>query len=36
VLAIEVFQGDLESVGIEPGSAAVVLPGTEAEGCPAG
>ena len=32
--AIEVFQGDLASIGIEPGSTAVIVPGSEAEGCP--
>jgi uncharacterized membrane protein (UPF0127 family) len=34
-LAIEVFQGDLAAVGIEPGSSARVITGTEAEACPA-
>ena len=34
-LAIEVFQGDLAAVGIEPGSSARVIKGTEAEACPA-
>lgn len=33
--AIEVFQGDLAAVGIEPGSTAVIVPGTEAERCSA-
>jgi len=32
--AIEVFQGDLASIGIEPGAAAVIVPGTETDGCP--
>jgi uncharacterized membrane protein (UPF0127 family) len=34
-LAIEVFQGDLAEVGIEPGASARVLEGTEAQACPA-
>jgi uncharacterized membrane protein (UPF0127 family) len=34
-LAIEVFQGDLAAVGIEPGASARVLEGTEATACPA-
>jgi len=34
-LAIEVFQGDLAAVGIEPGSSARLIKGTEAEACPA-
>jgi uncharacterized membrane protein (UPF0127 family) len=34
-LAIEVFQGDLGEVGIEPGASARVLEGTEAKACPA-
>ena len=33
-LAIEVFQGDLAAVGIEPGASARVLEGTEAQACP--
>lgn len=33
-LAIEVFQGDLGKVGIEPGANARVIEGTEAEACP--
>jgi len=36
VLAIEVFQGDLASVGITAGSTARMLPGTEAANCPLG
>jgi uncharacterized membrane protein (UPF0127 family) len=34
-LAIEVFQGDLAAVGVEPGSSARVIKATEAEACPA-
>lgn len=34
-LAIEVFQGDLASVGIVAGSTADIVAGTEAETCPA-
>ena len=34
-LAIEVFQGDLAEVGIEPGASARVIEGTEAAACPA-
>jgi uncharacterized protein len=34
-LAIEVFQGDLAVVGVEPGSSARVIKATEAEACPA-
>ncbi len=34
VLAIEVFQGDLASIGITDGATARVLPGTEATDCP--
>ena len=33
--AIEVFQGDLAAVGIEPGSTAVIVAGSEAATCPA-
>ena len=36
VLAIEVFQGDLASIGITAGSTARLLPGTEATNCPLG
>lgn len=36
VLAIEVFQGDLASVGITAGATARLLPGTEATNCPLG
>ena len=32
-LAIEVFQGDLVQVGIEPGATARVVEGTEAQTC---
>ena len=34
VLAIEVFQGDLASIGIAEGSTARLLPDTEAPDCP--
>jgi uncharacterized membrane protein (UPF0127 family) len=34
VLAIEVFQGDLASIGITEGATARLLPGTEAINCP--
>jgi uncharacterized protein len=34
-LAIEVFQGDLAEVGIEPGASARMIEGTEAAACPA-
>jgi uncharacterized membrane protein (UPF0127 family) len=34
VLAIEVFQGDLESIGITDGARAEVLGGTELDRCP--
>jgi uncharacterized membrane protein (UPF0127 family) len=34
VLAIEVFQGDLASIGITEGATARLLPGTEATDCP--
>ena len=34
VLAIEVFQGDLASIGITEGATARLLPGTEAGDCP--
>jgi uncharacterized membrane protein (UPF0127 family) len=36
VLAIEVFQGDLASIGITAGSTARLLPETEATNCPLG
>ena len=36
VLAIEVFQGDLASIGITAGSTARLLPGTESTNCPLG
>ena len=36
VLAIEVFQGDLASIGITAGSAARLLPETESASCPPG
>lgn len=32
-LAVEVFEGGLDELGIEPGSAAVVLADTESAGC---
>ena len=32
--AIEVFRGDLASVGIVSGSTAVIVPGTESATCP--
>lgn len=34
VLAIEVFQGDLASIGITPGARAEVVSGTELDRCP--
>lgn len=34
VLAVEVFQGDLASIGITAGATARVVPGTEATDCP--
>ncbi len=34
VLAIEVFQGDLASIGITEGATARLLPGTESANCP--
>lgn len=36
VLALEVFQGDLASIGITDGATARLVPGSEAADCPAG
>ena len=33
-LAIEVFEGGLESLGVGPGSSVALIEGSEAERCP--